>query len=130
MSTTQSGTVELGLSNIPMDRPVLFVGNHVFMGLDLSLVIGEVFKERNLLIRGLGHPVLFRKEAESDLQVCCSFLQPVFSLTKEKLTCSCRSTVNRLDRIEVQVTGQNYFLLGPLSPSFSFMNLNSTDKIH
>lgn len=92
--------MELGLSNIPTDRPVLFVGNHVFMGLDLGLVIGEIFKERNLLVRGLGHPVLFKKESESDLQVCYYFLQPVPSLTKEKLTCSCRSIVNRLDRID------------------------------
>ncbi|KAG0599609.1 hypothetical protein M758_12G165200 [Ceratodon purpureus] len=67
-STKENGEVEQGLSNIPNDRPVLFVGNHMYMGLDLSLVVYQVFKERGIMIRGLAHPVLFETKMEEDLQ--------------------------------------------------------------
>ena len=42
----------------------------MYMGLDLSLVVYQVFKERGLMIRGLAHPILFETETEEDLQVC------------------------------------------------------------
>lgn len=69
LSTTISGEVEVGLQNIPNDRPVLFVGNHVYFGLDMTLIIYKVFKERGLMVRGLGHPVLFDTQFEGELQV-------------------------------------------------------------
>lgn len=62
--------MEQSLSNIPNDRPVIFVGNHMYMGLDLSLVIYKIFKERGIMIRGLAHPMLFETKMEEDLQVC------------------------------------------------------------
>lgn len=68
LSTTISGEVEVGLQNIPNDRPVLFVGNHVYFGLDMTLIIYKVFKERGLMVRGLGHPVLFDTQFEGELQ--------------------------------------------------------------
>ncbi|KAG0621272.1 hypothetical protein M758_3G006800 [Ceratodon purpureus] len=67
-STTDSGEVELGLQNIPNDRPVLFVGNHMYFGLDMTIIIYKVFKERGLMVRGLAHPVLFETKWEEDLQ--------------------------------------------------------------
>lgn len=69
-STTADGEVQQGLHNIPNDRPVLFVGNHMYFGLDMTLIIYKVFKERGLMIRGLAHPLLFLDNFESDLQVC------------------------------------------------------------
>lgn len=69
-STTASGEVEQGLQNIPNDRPVIFVGNHMYFGLDMTLVVYKVFKERGLMIRALGHPVLFETKWEQDLEVC------------------------------------------------------------
>jgi hypothetical protein len=80
-TTKDSGEVEQGLQNIPNDRPVIFVGNHMYFGLDMTLIIYKVFKERGLMVRGLAHPVLFDTKSEEDLQVCymiSSFtLQPV-----------------------------------------------------
>lgn len=67
-STKDNGEVEQSLSNIPNDRPVIFVGNHMYMGLDLSLVIYKIFKERGIMIRGLAHPMLFETKMEEDLQ--------------------------------------------------------------
>ncbi|XP_024358571.1 phytyl ester synthase 1, chloroplastic [Physcomitrium patens] len=67
-STKDTGKVEQNLSNVPNDRPVLFVGNHMYMGLDLSLIIYQMFKERGIMIRGLAHPMLFETKMEEDLQ--------------------------------------------------------------
>lgn len=39
------------------------------MGLDLSLIIYQMFKERGIMIRGLAHPMLFETKMEEDLQV-------------------------------------------------------------
>lgn len=68
-STSDNGNVVQGLSNIPNDHPVLFVGNHVYMGLDLSCVIREAFMERGIMLRGLAHPAIFSTKDEEDLQV-------------------------------------------------------------
>ncbi|CAM6043222.1 unnamed protein product [Sphagnum compactum] len=67
-STSDDGEVEQGLSNIPTDRPVLFVGNHLYFGVELSLIVGELLKQRNLLVRGLAHPFLFKTGIEEELQ--------------------------------------------------------------
>lgn len=69
-STKDNGEVEQSLSNIPNDRPVIFVGNHMYMGLDLSLIVYKLLKERGIMIRGLAHPGLFETSFEEDLQVC------------------------------------------------------------
>jgi 1-acyl-sn-glycerol-3-phosphate acyltransferase len=61
--------VAQGLSNIPNDRPVLFVGNHMYMGLDLSCVIREAYMQRGIMVRGLAHPAIFSTKGEEDLQV-------------------------------------------------------------
>jgi hypothetical protein len=73
-STSDDGEVEEGLSNIPTDRPVLFVGNHLYFGVELSLVVGELLKQRNLLVRGLAHPFLFKTGTEEELQVSLLFI--------------------------------------------------------
>jgi 1-acyl-sn-glycerol-3-phosphate acyltransferase len=78
-STSDDGEVEQGLSNIPTDRPVLFVGNHLYFGVELSLVVGELLKQRNLLVRGLAHPFLFKTGIEEELQV--SLLSIIATIT-------------------------------------------------
>lgn len=78
-STSNDGEVEQGLSNIPTDWPVLFVGNHLYFGVELSLIVGELLKQRNLLIRGLAHPILFKTDMEEELQV--SLLSTIATIT-------------------------------------------------
>ncbi|CAL0323304.1 unnamed protein product [Lupinus luteus] len=52
-----------GLAGVPSEGPVLFVGYHMMLGLDLAPLVSGIFMERNILVRGLGHPSLFsRKE--------------------------------------------------------------------
>lgn len=42
----------------------------MYMGLDLSLIVYKLLKERGIMIRGLAHPGLFETSFEEDLQVC------------------------------------------------------------
>ena len=54
------GAVVRGLAGVPSPgekRPVLLVGNHQLFGLDLSILVDEFLRDRDLLIRGLAHPV-------------------------------------------------------------------------
>ena len=60
-STSENGEVVQGLANIPTDRPVLLVGNHMFLGLELGCLVTQFFAEKNILLRGLAHPVILGK---------------------------------------------------------------------
>ncbi|KAH8941594.1 hypothetical protein BDL97_14G050300 [Sphagnum fallax] len=56
-STAEDGGVIQGLSNIPTDRPVMLVGYHMFLGLELGILVAEFWKETGILPRGLAHPI-------------------------------------------------------------------------
>ncbi|CAL0323302.1 unnamed protein product [Lupinus luteus] len=63
LSTLEDGTIVKGLAGIPSEGPVLFVGYHMMLGLELVPLISRIFMERNILVRGLAHPLMFtRKE--------------------------------------------------------------------
>ena len=58
----KSGKVVQGLAGVPDQedgRPLLFIGNHQTLSLDLGLLVSEVYEQKGLLMRGLAHPVLF-----------------------------------------------------------------------
>ena len=58
--STVEGEVVEGLRGVPspqQGRPVLLVGNHQLFGADLSILVDEFLRDRDLLIRGLAHPV-------------------------------------------------------------------------
>lgn len=57
-----------GLSNIPTDRPVMLVGYHMLLGIELGVLITEVFKETSILVRGLAHPGVVGREYEGEHQ--------------------------------------------------------------
>ncbi|KAM3567635.1 hypothetical protein VYU27_010224, partial [Nannochloropsis oceanica] len=62
-STTVDGKIVPGLAGVPLpsNKPVLLVGNHQLFGLDLGIIIKEMYREKNVLVRGLAHPALFRE---------------------------------------------------------------------
>ncbi|XP_002968223.2 acyltransferase-like protein At1g54570, chloroplastic [Selaginella moellendorffii] len=66
LSTDKNGQVIKDLSAIPDEEPLLFVGNHMLMGLELSLIVGEIYKQKKLLARGLAHPLLFSHRFHSE----------------------------------------------------------------
>ncbi|KAL0741661.1 hypothetical protein Bca4012_083174 [Brassica carinata] len=65
LSTLDNGTVVRSLEGIPSEGPVLYVGNHMLFGLELRPAAIHFLKERNILLRGLAHPVMFTKKTGS-----------------------------------------------------------------
>jgi hypothetical protein len=63
-STAEDGGVIQGLSNIPTDRPVMLVGYHMFLGLELGILVADFWKETGILLRGLAHPITVGKMYE------------------------------------------------------------------
>ena len=59
-STDSEGRVHQGLAHLPdPGRPVLYVGNHQTLALDIGVFIEDVLRERSILLRGLAHPAVF-----------------------------------------------------------------------
>ncbi|KMT13483.1 hypothetical protein BVRB_4g082620 [Beta vulgaris subsp. vulgaris] len=59
LSTLRDGTIVQGLSGVPSEGPVLLVGYHMLMGLELSGLIEAFLREKKIMVRGLAHPALF-----------------------------------------------------------------------
>jgi len=63
VSTDNQGKRYMGLSHIPNyndEKPIVFVANHQFGGLDLGLIIAELIEKREIFARGLAHPIIFQ----------------------------------------------------------------------
>ncbi|KAM7280670.1 hypothetical protein ACFE04_007804 [Oxalis oulophora] len=61
LSTLEDGEIVRGLAGIPCEGPVLYVGYHMLMGLELPSMISRVLTEKNILIRGMAHPMIFKR---------------------------------------------------------------------
>ena len=64
LSTSPAGEVEQGLRHMPVASgaaPMLFVGNHTLLAIELGLLIDEVLTHKGMLLRGLAHPVVFQQ---------------------------------------------------------------------
>ena len=59
LSTLEDGTIVKGLAGIPSEGPVLFVGDHMLLGLDKVPLLCRIFSERNIVVRGIAHPLFF-----------------------------------------------------------------------
>ncbi|XP_023736307.1 phytyl ester synthase 2, chloroplastic isoform X1 [Lactuca sativa] len=66
LSTLENGKIVRGLSGIPSkdEGPVLFVGYHMMLGLELAPLIARIFSERGVLVRGVAHPMIFKKQKQ------------------------------------------------------------------
>ncbi|KAG0452628.1 hypothetical protein HPP92_025292 [Vanilla planifolia] len=64
LSTLVSGQIVKGLTGIPSDGPVLFVGNHMLMGYELGPLVISFLRERNIHLRGIAHPFIFNRDTE------------------------------------------------------------------
>eukprot|EP00238_Polyblepharides_amylifera_P004376 CAMPEP_0196575412 /NCGR_PEP_ID=MMETSP1081-20130531/4895_1 /TAXON_ID=36882 /ORGANISM="Pyramimonas amylifera, Strain CCMP720" /LENGTH=659 /DNA_ID=CAMNT_0041893709 /DNA_START=209 /DNA_END=2188 /DNA_ORIENTATION=- len=65
-STGEDGRVLRGLGALPDARPLLVVGNHQTFAPDLGILVPQLLKEKNIMIRGLAHPFIFGKRESSD----------------------------------------------------------------
>ncbi|CAK7328372.1 unnamed protein product [Dovyalis caffra] len=74
LSTLEDGNIVKGLAGIPSDGPVLYVGYHMLMGHELVPMVSHMLLERNILLRGLAHPLLFmRKKKEGSMPPLSDF---------------------------------------------------------
>ncbi|XP_062143471.1 phytyl ester synthase 1, chloroplastic isoform X1 [Alnus glutinosa] len=64
-STLEDGKIVEGLAGVPNEGPVLLVGYHMLMGLELSSLVERFLIEKNIMVRGLAHPSLFLRTFES-----------------------------------------------------------------
>jgi len=67
-STNQHGKIVKGLSGLPQEGPVLFVGIHMLMGFEVGVFVLELLKQRKISLRGLAHPVVMGDLLEEELQ--------------------------------------------------------------
>ncbi|KAK9732764.1 hypothetical protein RND81_04G020200 [Saponaria officinalis] len=58
LSTLEDGKIVRGLSGVPSEGPVLLVGYHMLMGLELSGIYDAFLSEKKIILRGLAHPEL------------------------------------------------------------------------
>lgn len=73
MSTLTNGKIVRGLAGVPDQGPVLFVGYHALMGIELSPLYEEFLREKNTVVRGMAHPVLFGSNYETSRQELSRF---------------------------------------------------------
>ncbi|KAG5549362.1 hypothetical protein RHGRI_014643 [Rhododendron griersonianum] len=64
-STLEDGKIVRGLAGVPGEGPVLLVGYHMLLGLELVPLVEEFLREKNVLVRGMAHPLLFTPKSES-----------------------------------------------------------------
>ncbi|KAK1423226.1 hypothetical protein QVD17_18523 [Tagetes erecta] len=72
LSTLENEKIVRGLDGIPNEGPVLFVGHHNVLGFEVIPMIRHFMIERNINLRMLGHPLLFKKFKE----VKAPYLEP------------------------------------------------------
>ncbi|GLT95242.1 hypothetical protein SLE2022_129350 [Rubroshorea leprosula] len=63
-STMEDGEIVKGLAGIPSEGPVLLVGYHMLMGLEIYSLVEEFLRE-NIMVHGVAHTELFLAKHES-----------------------------------------------------------------
>lgn len=86
------------LENIP-DKPVLFVGNHTIVGVDMPLLIAHMYKKKGIFLRGLADTLHF------DLPVWGQLLTAAGAVVGTRPTC--RALMEAGENILVYPGGAN-----------------------
>ncbi|XP_019440518.1 PREDICTED: acyltransferase-like protein At1g54570, chloroplastic [Lupinus angustifolius] len=64
-STLEDGTIVKGLTGVPDEGPVLLVGYHMLMGIELTSLMEEFLRQKGIMVRGIAHPEMFTGREES-----------------------------------------------------------------
>ncbi|XVF57716.1 hypothetical protein PTKIN_Ptkin07bG0005000 [Pterospermum kingtungense] len=72
-STLEDGKMVRGLAGIPSEGPVLYVGYHMLLGFELAPLVMQFLMERNILLRGIAHPMMFIRLREGKMLDLASF---------------------------------------------------------
>ncbi|XP_028780273.1 acyltransferase-like protein At3g26840, chloroplastic [Neltuma alba] len=73
LSTLEDGTIVKGLAGVPSEGPVLFVGYHMLLGWEVAPLVSRFLQEKNILLRGLAHPILFMRPKSEKFPDMSSF---------------------------------------------------------
>lgn len=73
LSSMGNGDMVRGLGGIPSEGPVLYVGYHMMLGLEIGPLVSRFWTERNILLRGVAHPMMFTRVKEGRLPDISSF---------------------------------------------------------
>jgi hypothetical protein len=65
LSTLTNGERVRGLQGVPRNGPVLLVGYHMLMGLELGMLYKQFLEERKVVLHGMTHPIVFDRKYES-----------------------------------------------------------------
>ncbi|WCJ43270.1 Esterase/lipase/thioesterase family protein [Euphorbia peplus] len=64
-STMPDGRIVRGLSGVPDEGPLILVGNHMLMGMEVYTLVDEFLRQKNFLIHGMTHPAMFSGGSEN-----------------------------------------------------------------
>lgn len=67
LSTLGCGKIVRGLAGIPSEGPVLLIGYHMLMGFELVPLVCDILMHKNILVRGMAHPMMFTKFREGGM---------------------------------------------------------------
>ncbi|XP_071915156.1 phytyl ester synthase 2, chloroplastic isoform X2 [Coffea arabica] len=67
LSTLENGKIVQGLKGIPCQGPVLYVGYHMMLGFELIPLVARFWMERNIVLRGIAHPMAFKRLKDGKL---------------------------------------------------------------
>lgn len=73
LSTVESGKIVRGLEGIPSVGPVLYVGYHTLLGLELISLVASFWMQKDILLRGVAHPMAFTKLREGKMPAIVAF---------------------------------------------------------
>ncbi|KAK4712737.1 hypothetical protein R3W88_007250 [Solanum pinnatisectum] len=69
ISTLENGNIVRGLTGIPSEGPVLLVGYHMMLGLELVPLVSRLWNEHKIVLRGIAHPLMFKRLREGKMPV-------------------------------------------------------------
>ncbi|XP_019183791.1 PREDICTED: acyltransferase-like protein At3g26840, chloroplastic isoform X2 [Ipomoea nil] len=73
LSTLGDGKIVQGLAGIPSEGPVLVVGYHMLLGIELIPLVSRFWLEKEIVLRGIGHPLMFSRSREGLLPELSSY---------------------------------------------------------
>ncbi|KAK9678112.1 hypothetical protein RND81_11G188700 [Saponaria officinalis] len=73
LSTLEDGKIVEGLEGIPSEGPTLLVGYHMLLGLELGPLVLRILTEKNILVRGIAHPMIFFRQGDGKLPDLSSY---------------------------------------------------------
>ncbi|KAL8134311.1 hypothetical protein AgCh_009373 [Apium graveolens] len=63
-STLENGNIVRGLDGVPREGPILLVGSHMLLGTEISSLVQEFLREKNIMVHGMAYREIFSSRFE------------------------------------------------------------------